>query len=90
MLEPSYRTGAQFLAENTGQNALSLGITRGDSATIRGTDPAGYVQDRLALIPSFGPNSDAPGWLSSVGRGLAGGLVALILVAVGVWVIYRQ
>lgn len=88
-LEPSYRIGAQFLSVDMGGNSALTGITDGQSTTISGTDPVAYVKERLAAIPTFS-TGEAPGWLASLGKGIVGVMVGLILLAVGIWVVYRQ
>lgn len=89
-LDPQYRVGSQFVNYDLPyQNSLATGITDGSSATIFGTDPAGYVQDRLAAIPAIGGGT-APSWLSSLGKGIAGALVGIIILALGIWVLVKQ
>lgn len=98
--QPEYQVGAQFLGvELPNANALTQGIVGDGQATMRGTDPAGYVRETLAdylgqneaMVPGIsGPTQGLTDSLGKVGRGAAFSLLGLVVLAFGLWVMVKQ
>lgn len=83
--QPENRVGASFLNVTIpGRNALTSGITGDVPATVYGTDPASYARE--ALFPGEGVVDK----LKGAGKAVAGSLLALIIIALGIWVIIKQ
>jgi hypothetical protein len=92
--------GPMFLnAEWPYVNALTSGVTGQPPSAVYGTDPVDYARDTLSawdeqaaanLIPRY---RAAPGTLPSFlpsGKSVAGFLVALLVLAFGLWVLVKQ
>src|SRR6266576_2300761 len=76
-------------------NGLTADLVGAPSPDVSGTDPASSARESLAAyVPQAAPAS-FPGvpsaeTLGKVGRVVAFGLLALILVALGAWIVVKQ
>lgn len=89
--------GGAMLSVSLPGNGLTAGIVGDPSPEVHGTDPAGSARDALAMYvpqdastPQGVPSPGLTETLAKVGRGVAFSVVALILVAIGVWVVVKQ